>query len=44
VEELVHSPPMRAPFSATERFITKTTAITASVTMAKSQTVEKRDR
>ena len=32
-----HSPPMRAPFSATERFISSTTNASASVTTAKIQ-------
>ena len=32
-----HSSPMRAPFSATERFINKTTGTSASINMAKIQ-------
>jgi hypothetical protein len=35
--ESVHSPPIRVPFSATERFINKTTNVTASITTANSQ-------
>ena len=35
--ESVHSPPIRAPFSATERFINKTKNVTASITTANSQ-------
>jgi hypothetical protein len=35
--ESVHSPPIRAPFSATERFINKTTNVAASITTANSQ-------
>ena len=32
--DMFHSPPIRAPFSATERFITKTTTATASIATA----------
>jgi len=32
-----HSPPMRAPFAATERFIRSTTGTSASITTAISQ-------
>ncbi len=32
-----YSPPMRAPFSATERFINKTTGTSASINIAKIQ-------
>ena len=35
--ESAHSPPMRAPFSATERFISSTTGTSASITTAISQ-------
>jgi hypothetical protein len=34
---LVHSPPIGAPFSATERFISKTENATESITTANSQ-------
>jgi hypothetical protein len=34
VRETIHSPPMRVPFSATERFISRTTGTSASVTTA----------
>jgi hypothetical protein len=33
----VHSPPIRAPFSATERFINNTTNVTANIATANSQ-------
>ena len=33
----VHSPPIRAPFSATERFIKKTTSVTVTIATANSQ-------
>jgi hypothetical protein len=32
-----HSPPTRVPFSATERFITKTTGTSKSITIANTQ-------
>lgn len=32
-----YSPPMRVPFSATERFIKKTKSVAASIAMANSQ-------
>jgi hypothetical protein len=32
-----YSPPMRAPFSATERFINKTAGASANINMAKIQ-------
>jgi hypothetical protein len=41
---LVHSPPIRAPFSATERFIKKTKNVAASMTTANSQKGTKRRR
>jgi len=34
---VLHSPPMRAPFSATERFINRTTGASRIVTKANSQ-------
>ena len=38
---LIHSPPTRAPFSATERFISSTTGTSMSITAADSQKISK---
>jgi hypothetical protein len=41
----LYSPPIRAPFSATERFIKKTTSVTASIMTANSpKTIKIRQR
>jgi hypothetical protein len=39
--DMFHSPPTRAPFSATERFISSTTGTNISVTTANSQKTSK---
>ena len=41
--ESVHPPPIGAPFSATERFIKKTTSVSANIATANSQKQSKYD-